>query len=89
MPCLGFLPGSNCPHYDSEPMRRPSYRQMVARGSIVSGLAADDGVALHFEGTGFKRAVSSLPRARAWRVRRRGRSATETRVATRYLGKRR
>jgi peptidase E len=83
------LPGSNCPHYDSEALRRPSYRQMVARGSIVSGLAADDGVALHFEGTRLKRSVASLPRARAWRVTRNGRRAVETRVATHYLGKRR
>lgn len=89
MPCLGFLPGSNCPHYDSEPLRRPSYRRMIARGTIVAGLAADDGVALHFEGTRFKRAVASLPRARAWRVTRTGHRAIETRVATRYLGKRR
>jgi len=25
LPCLGFLPGSNCPHYDSERERRPKH----------------------------------------------------------------
>ena len=86
MPCLGFLPGSNCPHYDSEPLRRPSYRRMVAHGTLPGGLAADDGVALHFEGTRLKRIVSSLPRAGAWRLARAGRRAVETRLPARYLG---
>ncbi len=88
MPCLGFLPGSNCPHYDSEPLRRPSYRRMVAQGKLQDGLAADDGVALHFEGTRLKRSVSSLPRAHAWRVAKSGRRATETKLETKYLDRR-
>ena len=87
MPCLGFVAGSNCPHYNSEPLRRPSYRRMVAQGKISDGVAADDGVALHFEGTRLKRVVSSLPRASAWRVRKSGRRAIETRLPARYLGR--
>ena len=88
MPCLGFLPGSNCPHYDSEPARRPTFQRLVARGKVMDGIAADDGVALHFDGTRLVRAVSSLPRAKAWRVRKlRGRAA-ETRLPTEYLGAR-
>ena len=88
MPCLGFLPGSNCPHYDSEIQRRPSYRKMVAGGALASGVAADDGVALHFEGTQLKHIVSSLPRASAWRVTQTGRRTLETKLPTRYLGTR-
>ena len=88
MPCLGMLPGSNCPHYDSEPLRRPSYRRMVAQGKLQSGLAADDGVALHYEGTRLKRIVSSQPRASAWRLEKSGNRAIETRVPARYLGRR-
>ena len=88
MPCLGFLPGSNCPHYDSEPLRRPGYRRMVARGALAGGIAADDGVALHFEGARLKRIVSSLPRASAWRVEKSGRRAIESKLPARYLGKR-
>ena len=30
--CLGFLPGSNCPHYDGEETRRPAYHRLVAEG---------------------------------------------------------
>lgn len=88
MPCLGFLPGSNCPHYDSEPLRRPSYRRMVAKGNLQNGMAADDGVALHYEGTRLKRIVSSLPRASAWRLEKNGRRAIESKVPARYLGTR-
>ena len=47
--CLGFLAGSACPHYDGEAQRRPRYRALVD-GGLPEGLAAEDGVALHFEG---------------------------------------
>ena len=30
--CLGFLPGSACPHYDSEEQRRPRYRELIDGG---------------------------------------------------------
>jgi hypothetical protein len=61
---------------------------MVARGAIAGGVAADDGVALHFDGLRLKRIVSSRPRASAWRVSRSGGRAIETRLPARYLGKR-
>ena len=32
MDCLGFLPGSACPHYDGEAQRRPRYRELVDDG---------------------------------------------------------
>src|SRR5918992_1048728 len=86
LPCLGFLPGSNCPHYDSEPMRRPAFRKLVARGNIADGVAADDGVALHYIDGKLARAVSSRPRARGYRITRSGRRAIERRLPTRYLG---
>ena len=85
--CLGLLAGSNCPHYDSEPLRRPTFRKLVAAGTMMDGVAADDGAALHYVDGRLLRAVSSRPRARAWRVRRSGRRAIETRIPTVYLGK--
>ena len=88
MPCLGFLPGANCPHYNSEPLRRPTFQRLVARGALSDGVAADDGVALHYEGTRLMRAVSSKPRAKAYRVRRLRDRAAETRIPTKYLGTR-
>jgi dipeptidase E len=85
--CLGFLPGSNCPHYDSEPLRRPTYRKLVAVGKMLPGYAADDGAALHFADGKLLRAVASRPRARAYRLTRNGRRAIESKLLTRYLGR--
>lgn len=86
--CLGFLPGSNCPHYDSEALRRPTYRRLIASGKTAEGHAADDGVALHFIDGRLARAVSNRPRARGWRLSRVGKRAVERALPTRYLGKR-
>lgn len=86
--CLGFLPGSNCPHYDSEALRRPTYRRLVAAGKIAAGYAADDGVALHFINDRLVRAVSNRPRARGWRLSRSGKRTVERALPTPYLGKR-
>ena len=85
IPCLGFLPGSNCPHYDSEPLRRPTFRGLVARGRIADGVAADDGAALHYVDGRLARVVSSRPRARGYRVTRSGARAIERRLPTRLL----
>ena len=87
LPCLGFLPGSNCPHYDSEPLRRPTFRKLVAGGMLPDGVAADDGVALHYIDDRLARVVSNRPRAKGYRVTRAGKRAVERRLATRYLGK--
>ena len=86
LPCLGFLRGSNCPHYDSEPQRRPAFRKLIATGRIPDGVAADDGVALHYIDSRLARVVSSRPRARGYRVTRSGRRVVQRRLATRYLG---
>jgi dipeptidase E len=86
--CLGFLPGSNCPHYDSEPLRRPTYRRLVGGGKIRDGIAADDGAALHYVDGKLLCAVASRPRAKAYRLKRAGRRAVETALPTRYLARR-
>ncbi len=64
---LGFLAGSACPHYDGEERRRPRYRELVDEG-FPPGLAADDGVGLHFEGTELTEIVTCRPGAAAYRV---------------------
>jgi dipeptidase E len=67
MECLGFLPGSACPHYDGEERRRPVYTRLVADG-FPPGVAADDDVALHYEGTELVEVVASRAGATAYRV---------------------
>jgi Peptidase E len=71
MDCLGFLAGSACPHYDGEEQRRPRYRALVD-GGFPEGVAADDGVALHYVGTELSEIVSCRPGATAYRVTRSG-----------------
>jgi dipeptidase E len=81
MECLGFLPGSACPHYDGEDRRRPRYHALVDDG-FPAGVAADDGVALHYRGTELVEAVTCRPGASAYRVSRDGEHAIETRELT-------
>ena len=81
MACLGFLPGSACPHYDGEERRRPRYRELLA-GGLPAGLAADDGVGLHFEGTELAEVVTCREGAAAYRVTADG----EDRIDARLLG---
>jgi peptidase E len=79
---LRLIPGSNCPHYDSEARRRPLYQRLVREGALEPGYAADDNVGLHYVGTELHDAVTDRAEASAWRVDRDG----ETQVETRLLG---
>ena len=67
MDCLGWLTGSACPHYDGEERRRPRYRELID-GGFPEGLAADDGVGLHFVGTELREVVSARAGATCYRV---------------------
>jgi peptidase E len=78
---LGFLAGSACPHYDGEERRRPRYRELID-GGFPAGIAADDGVALHYEGTELAEVVTCRPGAAAYRVSPEG----EERIDARPLG---
>ncbi|WP_308407405.1 Type 1 glutamine amidotransferase-like domain-containing protein [Streptomyces olivochromogenes] len=69
---LGLLSGSVCPHYDSEPGRRSSYRAAVATGSLSGGWALEDGVGALFTDGLLADAVTRSPRARLYRVERDG-----------------
>jgi len=76
--CLGFLPGSACPHYDGEERRRPRYRELID-GGFPEGVAADDGVGIHYVGTKIAELVTCRPGAAAYRVTRDGEEKLETR----------
>ena len=77
--CLGFLPGSACPHYDGEERRRPVYTQLVAEG-LAPGIAADDDVALHYTGTELREVVTSREEAAAYRVEPDGQHELDVRL---------
>jgi dipeptidase E len=86
LPCLGYLKGSFCPHYDSEPKRRPTFQGMVQQGLLREGLAADDGAAVHFIDEQLTHLVSSRPTAKVYQVLRFQTGVQETALGTRYLG---
>lgn len=84
---LGILPGSVCPHYDSEPGRRASYREAVATGGLPAGWAVDDGVGALFTDGRLEEAVTRRPGARLYRVEAAaGRRAKERAVDERATG---
>ena len=84
--CLGFLPGSHCPHYDGERQRRPTYQHLIAQRVLVDGIAADDGVALRYSGSELIEVVSSRQDARAWSVGMTNGQVFEKELPPRYLG---
>jgi peptidase E len=68
--CLGFLAGSHCPHYNSEPGRRPLYQSLVASGRMKPGYACDDDAGLYFENDRVARVVSTREGAKVYYVSR-------------------
>jgi len=82
---LGLLPGSYCPHYDSEERRRPTYHRLVAQGALPGGWALDDGAALRFDGTDMVDAVRDRDGVYAYRVDPEEGRAVETRLEARRL----
>ena len=49
MPCLNFVKGTCCPHYDEEPERKPAIRNLLLRNKIKNVYAVDGGAALHIK----------------------------------------
>lgn len=84
--CLGWLKGSNCPHYDSEANRRTSYHDLLKSGEILPGIATDDGVAAHFVNEELGEYVSSHPDKKAYSLTLRDDQVLEQPHPTRYLG---
>jgi peptidase E len=65
---LALLAGSYCPHYSSEPARRPLYESLVADGTLPPGVACDDGTAAHFADGELAGIVSERPGRAGYRV---------------------
>ncbi len=90
---LGMLAGSFCPHYNSEPERRPLFRRLVADGTLPGGIACDDGVAGHFIDDSLAEVIADRPDASGYRVwpgeaggSGEAGEAAETPLDTRFLG---
>jgi peptidase E len=82
---LGLLAGSYCPHYSSEPTRRPLYRALVADGTLPAGIACDDGTAAHFADDTLAEVVADRAGALGYRVEPDGGRGAETPLPARLL----
>jgi dipeptidase E len=82
---LGILPGSACPHYDGEARRRPTYHRLLREGILPAGYAAEDWVALHFDGRRLREAVTSRKGRQAYEVHLERGRVVERPIPTRLL----
>jgi peptidase E len=83
--CLGFLPGSCCPHFDGEAQRRPSYHKLLGAGEIAAGVAIEDWTGVHYIGSEIHRVVASKRGARAYSMRSAHGSVQEVPLAVEFL----
>ena len=81
---LGLLPGSACPHYNSEERRRPVYQELV-RSGFPPGYAIDDHVGLHFVDRKLAEVVSDVEDRFAYEVKLEGGSVDERPLTPRML----
>ena len=49
MPCMNFIKGTCCPHYDEEPQRKPTVKKLILANKVKNIYAMDGGVALHIK----------------------------------------
>lgn len=66
--CLKMLKGSCCPHYDTEPERRPTYLNKVKSGEVMPGIALEDNTAAHFVDGNLKCIVTSIAGKKAFNI---------------------
>ncbi len=55
---LAFIPTSHCPHYHSEPLRKPLYFDNILKGKLPAGYAIDDLAGIVFENEKYTRSVA-------------------------------
>jgi dipeptidase E len=57
--CLGFIRTSHCPHYHSEPGRKPLYQQEILSGHLPAGYACDDRSGILFQNEKLVKSVAA------------------------------
>ena len=68
MDCLGFVDDCCCPHYDSEPDRKPSVEKFLKDAKIETCYALDDGSILHYKNGIIYTAASIYQDAHTYKV---------------------
>jgi peptidase E len=82
---LRFIAGSNSPHYDGEPQRRPTYQALVASGLLPPGIAVDDDAAAIYDGPTLVEVVAAHDGPAAYRVEPSSDGVVETVLPVRVL----
>ncbi len=66
--CLGFIGASHCPHFHSEPTRKPLYEDAVLKGILPAGYACDDAAGLLFNNEKLVKSVALDTNSHAWYI---------------------
>jgi len=69
MDCLSLLPGTCCPHYDSEANRKPTVHNLIKNKKINECYAVEDGAAIHFKEGKVKNSVGFYKDAHSYIVK--------------------
>ncbi len=48
LPCMDFIPGTCCPHYDEEESRIPYVKKILKEQKLINCIAIEGGSAMHF-----------------------------------------
>jgi dipeptidase E len=83
--CLGFLPGSCCPHFNGDKERPETYHRLIRSGQLLPGIAIDERVAVHFLGERIYRVISAEAKACAYQVRLPGEQTVQKALRARHI----
>ena len=78
--CLGILKGSCAPHYDGEEGRQETFHKLIKKSKLVSGIAIDEAVGVHFIGRKLNKIISGSRKKTAYSVRLKNGSIVESKI---------
>ena len=78
--CLGFIKGTNCPHYNYEKNRKPSVHKFIEDKKIDSCLASEDGAALHYKNGELFSSVSFYEDSKSYKIFKKGEQIIEKEI---------
>ena len=76
--CLGYIKGTNCPHYNFEKNRKPTVYKLILDGVIDSCVASEDGAALHYKEGKLVTSVSFYKESNSYLIKKENNKIKET-----------
>tara|TARA_Y100001970_G_scaffold275558_1_gene376956 strand:- start:66 stop:764 length:699 start_codon:yes stop_codon:yes gene_type:complete len=80
MDCLSILPGTCCPHYDSEADRRPIVHKLIKENTISDCYASEDGAAIHFDNGKVKTGISFYKDSNSYLIKKEKNTIVENKI---------